>query len=80
MSNESLRHSAKPFIAEILPVETNIVMASFKAPYTPQQFMDAMKKHNILMFAISPTQIRMVLHLDLTTEMVENTIQIIQNL
>jgi hypothetical protein len=32
------------------------------------------------MFAISPTQIRMVLHLDISTEMVENTIKIIQNL
>jgi hypothetical protein len=78
MIEEALR--AKPFIAEILPVETNIVIASFNAPYTPQQFMDAMKQHNILMFAISPTQIRMVLHLDISTEMVENTIKIIQNL
>lgn len=78
MIEEALR--AKPFIAEILPVETNIVIASFNAPYTPKQFMDAMKQHNILMFAISPTQIRMVLHLDISTEMVENTIKIIQNL
>lgn len=78
MIEEALR--AKPFIDEVLPVETNIVIASFKAPYTPQLFMDAMKQHQILMFAISPIQVRLVLHLDITTEMVEKTIQIIQNL
>lgn len=78
MIEEALR--AKPFVDEILPVETNIVIASFKAPYTPQLFMEKMKQHDILMFAISPTQIRMVLHLDITTEMVEHTIKIIQNL
>jgi threonine aldolase len=42
--------------------------------------MEAMEKENILLFRISPTQIRMVLHLDITTAMVEKTINIIKNL
>lgn len=71
---------SKAFINQILPIETNIIIASFHAPYTPQQFMDTMKQHGILMFAISPTQVRMVLHLDITPEMVAKTISIIQNL
>lgn len=70
----------KSFVDQILPVETNIIIASFKQPYTPQMFMEAMEKENILMFRISPTQIRMVLHLDITTAMVEKTINIIKNL
>ncbi len=78
MIEEALR--AKSFVDVVLPVETNIVIASFKAPYTPQHFMDAMKAHDILMFAISPTQVRLVLHLDITTAMVEKTIGIIQKL
>ena len=57
----------KSFVDQILPVETNIIIASFKPPYTPQIFMEAMEKEDILMFRISPTQIRMVLHLDITT-------------
>jgi len=70
----------KSFIDTILPVETNIVIASFKHPYTPQQFLDAMKKQGILLFTISPTQIRMVTHLDITPELVDKTINAIKNL
>jgi len=78
MIEDALRQKA--FVNEVLPVETNIIIASFNEPYTPQQFMEEMKKHDILMFAISPTQVRLVLHLDITPEMVEKTIQIIKNL
>lgn len=78
MIGEALQ--SKTFINQILPIETNIIIASFNEPYTPQMFMDAMKEHGILMFAISPTQVRMVLHLDITPEMVAKTISIIQNL
>jgi threonine aldolase len=70
----------KPFTDTILPVETNIVIASFKPPFTPQQFVDAMKKEGILLFTISPTQVRIVLHLDITAEMVSKTISAIKNL
>jgi len=70
----------KDFTETILPVETNIIIASFRAPYTPQDFINAMQKEDILMFAISPTQVRMVLHLDITAEMVEKTIKAIKNL
>jgi threonine aldolase len=70
----------KSFIDTILPVETNIVIASFRPPYTPQQFIEAMKKEDILLFSISPTQVRMVLHLDITPEMVSKTIAVIKKL
>jgi len=70
----------KSFIDTVLPVETNIVIASFKSPYTPQQFLDAMKKQGILLFAITPVQIRMVTHLDITPELVDKTIIAINNL
>jgi threonine aldolase len=78
MIEEALRE--KPFIDTILPVETNIIIASFHQPYTPQIFIDAMEKEDILLFAISPTQIRMVLHLDITPAMVEKTINAIKKL
>ena len=78
MIEEALRD--KEFVENILPVETNIIIASFRHPYTPERFMDAMEKENILMFRISPTQVRMVVHLDITPAMVEKTIQVIKNL
>ena len=78
MIEDALR--AKPFVDQVLPVETNIVIASFHAPYTPQLFMEAMKKEDILMYQISPNQIRMVLHLDINPALVEKTILAINKL
>jgi threonine aldolase len=78
MIEDALR--AKPFVDQVLPVETNIVIASFHAPYTPQLFMEAMKKEDILMYQISPNQIRMVVHLDISSALVEKTILAINKL
>jgi len=78
MIEDALR--AKPFVDKVLPVETNIVIASFHAPYTPQLFMEAMKKEDILMYQISPNQIRMVVHLDINPALVEKTILAINKL
>jgi threonine aldolase len=39
-----------------------------------------LKENDILVMAISPTQIRMVLHLDVTEEMVKETIAVINKL
>jgi threonine aldolase len=78
MIEDALRE--KSFVDQILPVETNIVIASFKAPYTPQLFMEAMKKEDIWMYQISPNQIRMVVHLDVGPELIEKTIKAINKL
>lgn len=78
MIEDALR--AKLFVDQVLPVETNIVIASFHAPYTPQLFMEAMKKEDILMYQISPNQIRMVVHLDINPALVEKTILAINKL
>jgi len=71
---------AKDFIGEILPVETNIIIFEIKGKFTPQQFAAKMKEQNILMIAISPTQVRIVTHLDITPSMVEKTIEVINKL
>lgn len=70
----------KSFIKEVLPVETNIIIAEIGAPWTPASFVQKMKEHGILLFAFSPTRIRMVLHLDITPADVAETIQIIEQL
>jgi threonine aldolase len=70
----------KEVVDEVLPVETNIVIASFKKPFGPEVFMEKMKAENILMYQISPTQVRLVLHLDITPEMVDKTIQVIKSI
>ncbi len=70
----------KSFVTEVLPVETNIIIAEIGAPWTPAGFVQKMKEHGVLLFAFSPTRIRMVLHLDITPADVAETIQIIEQL
>jgi threonine aldolase len=70
----------KSFIKEILPVETNIIIAEIGESFTPASFVAKMKEQGVLLFAFSPTRIRIVVHLDITPSMVEETIQIIDQL
>lgn len=70
----------KEFIGEILPVETNIVIFEVKGKYTAPQLSALLKEKNILATAISPTHIRMVLHLDIQPQMVEQTLAVIRAL
>jgi threonine aldolase len=66
------------FTGEILPVETNILIFEVKGRYTAPQLAAALKEKNILVIAISPTQVRMVVHLDIHPAMVEQTIEAIR--
>lgn len=70
----------KDFVGEILPVETNIIIFEIKGRFTAQQFAEQLKAEDILAIAISPTQVRIVVHLDITKEMVSKTIQVIKTL
>jgi len=70
----------KDFIGEILPVQTNIVIFEVKGRLSATEFVHKLQEQNMLMFAISPTQVRMVLHLDITEQMVQQTIDAINQL
>jgi threonine aldolase len=67
----------KGFVGEILPVETNIIIFEVINEYTPAEFCNKLKPYDILCLPISPTQVRMVTHLDITQDMVKNLIKAI---
>ncbi|MGZ5134114.1 MAG: threonine aldolase family protein [Flavitalea sp.] len=69
----------KEFTGEILPVETNIIIFSIKPPYAPPALVQKFRESNIILFAISSSQIRMVLHLDITPQMVTHIIECIKS-
>ncbi len=71
---------AKDFTGELLPVETNILIFEVKGRYTAPQLAAALKEKGILVIAISPAQVRMVVHLDIQPDMVERTIEAIHAL
>lgn len=70
----------KDFIGKMLPVETNILIFSVIDSYTPQSFCDFLKERNILCIPISPTQVRMVLHLDVSHQMVKDLISLLDQM
>ncbi|MDB5246545.1 MAG: ltaE [Segetibacter sp.] len=70
----------KDFTGTILPVETNILIFEVRGRFTPASFVEKLAEHHIRVIAISKTQVRMVLHLDVTEEMVAKTIKVIEEL
>lgn len=70
----------KDFVSEILPVETNIIIFAVKQPWTAGHFVERLKEQNILGHPVSPTQVRLVTHLDITPGMVDQTIDVISKL
>ncbi len=74
----ALRH--KDFVDKMLPVETNIVIFEVNENYSAAKLADEFKTHNVLVIAISKTQIRFVTHLDVTAAMMNETIQVINQL
>ena len=70
----------KSFIEEVLEVETNIVIATFKPGENPAAFLEKLKAKDILLYQISPNQIRLVTHLDITPEMIAKTIDAIKSI
>ncbi len=70
----------KDFVGGILAVETNILIFEVKGKYTAPILSAILKERGILAISISPTQIRFVLHLDVTPDQVQQTIDIIEKL
>lgn len=70
----------KDFVGEMLPVETNILIFEVKGRFTPILFAEKLREREIKVTVISKTQVRMVLHLDITKEMVLQTIKVIEEL
>jgi threonine aldolase len=70
----------KSFVGSIMPVDTNIIIFEVVNNFTVQQLSNEFEKEGILVMPISATQIRMVLHLDITKEMVKKTVRFIDEL
>ena len=71
----------KDFVGKMLPVETNIIIFEVRNDfYTAASLTEALKKYDVLVHPISLTQIRMVFHLDVTEQMVKQTLEAIDSL
>ncbi len=67
--------ATKEFVKLVLPVETNIIIFELKENITAPDLVAKLKEHSILGYAISPSRVRLVVHLDISKEMVTKTIE-----
>ena len=70
----------KDFVNLVLPAETNIIIFELKKGKTAPELVNELKTKDILGYAISPNRVRLVVHLDITPQMVERTIDIFEKL
>ena len=69
----------KDFVKMVLPVETNIIIFELMEN-TAAGIVSRLKEKEILGYAIAPNRVRLVLHLDITEDMVQQTITTFKSL
>jgi len=69
----------KTFVKKLLPVETNIIIFELNDDTAPA-LVSKLKDNGILGYAIAPNRVRLVIHLDISAAMVEQTIAVIERL
>ncbi|MFC4261585.1 threonine aldolase family protein [Ferruginibacter yonginensis] len=70
----------KDFIGKMMPVETNIIIFEVLDNVGTKAFCDFMQSQNIYCLAVSPTQVRMVTHLDVSSDMVQHVVNTIHQM
>ena len=65
-------------VSSVFPIETNIII--FDTVAAAQPLVEKLKEKQILCYATAPNRVRFVVHLDITPEMVNKTIEIIKKL
>jgi len=69
-----------PYVGDIRPVETNIVIFDLVPPLTPVKFLEDLAQKGVKASAFGPQTIRFVTHLDVTTDMILQAIEILRQM
>ncbi len=69
-----------PFIENVLPVDTNIIIFNLNDNLKPEDFVKRLATHNIKATGFGKQAIRFVTHLDFTDEMLDKTIEVLNKL
>lgn len=69
-----------PYVKNVLPVETNIIIFELAEAGTAAQFVAQLEEKDILGYDISASQVRLVTHLDISDEMVAYTCDALKSL
>lgn len=72
--------SELPFVNEVMPVDTNIVVTKFSDDYPLEKFILQLESHHIKTVPFGKQALRMVTHLDFTDDMLDYTLMILKGL
>ncbi len=67
-----------PYIANVLPVDTNIVIFNLNEKISPEKFVKQLFDNGIKAVGFGKQAIRFVTHLDFTDEMLEKTVKVLR--
>lgn len=67
-----------PFVENLRPVATNIVIFDVKAPLTGEIFLKKLAQHDVHAVLFGPNTVRFVFHLHITDKMVDDLAHILQ--
>jgi threonine aldolase len=70
--------SQLPYIANVLPVDTNIIIFNLNEKISPEKFVKQLFDNGIKAVGFGKQAIRFVTHLDFTDEMLEKTISVLK--
>lgn len=68
------------YVSDVRPVQSNIVIFDVKAPWTAASFLEILTEKGINASPFGPQTVRFVTHLDVTREMIDQSIDILKAL
>lgn len=72
--------AGRPFVKQVLPVETNIIIFELQEGHSAPALVARLREEGILGYAISPVRVRLVVHLDISPAMTQQTIEVFNRL
>jgi threonine aldolase len=66
-----------PYVAEVIPVETNIVIFRLADEVDMDQYLEYLKDNGVLATSFGPQLIRFVTHLDITDDMLQTLFEVL---
>ena len=69
-----------PYISQLRPVSTNILIFDLAPSIPATKFLEALKTHDINASSFGPHTVRMVTHLDFTQKMLEKVLEVLPGL
>lgn len=68
-----------PYVSDVRPVQTNILIFDVKPPYTAASFLEKLEERGIKASPFGPQTVRFVTHLDFTEDMMDRVIEVLKD-